>query len=357
MSVPYIPQNVVLQSGNAQNLVSWDMVPGATSYSVQRSTDGITFSSVGTTTTNGYLDTAVVVGISYFYQVGSTNVSGTSPYAASYPISIVPCLPGQINLGYLRYLSQLRADKLHSLYLTVDEWNSNINQSMFELADILTTKFGDDYFLAPPLLIPLTGAVSYTLPDGSNYPVNGVNSPAMYKLSGVDMNISGSTPGPSPGWIPLARANWSDRDRFTVYPGQSGALNNLSQAAYRVMGQQLYIFPPNQNQVIQLWYVPVTQMLLQDTDMLLFSFSGWSEYIIIDAAMKAMIKEESFDKWSALNQAKQVQIERIETTAANRDVGQPNSVSNVRGVMGDPGFSNWGSSFGGGGFGGSWGGY
>ncbi len=123
------------------------------------------------------------------------------------------------------------------------------------------------------------------------------------------------------------------------------------------MGQNLFIFPPNQNQTIQLWYIPITTQLLSDTDMLPFSFSGWVEYIIIDAAMKAMIKEESLEKWNALNASKQVQILRIETTAANRDVGQPNSVSNTRATMGDPGFSNWGNGYGGGGFGGSGSGY
>lgn len=353
MSIPYMPQQVVLQTGNGKNFLTWNIAPGATSYSIQRSIDGINFSNLGTSVAPTYLDSAVTVGVSYYYQVASVNVSGSSPYTASYPVSIVPCLPGQINLGYLRYLSQLRADKLNSDYLTTDEWNSNINQSMFELADILTTKFGDDYFLAPPLIIPLTGQVSYPLPDGSNYS----NAPAIYKLSGVDANISGSAPGPNAGWVPLARANWSDRDKCTTYPGQAVALNNIYQMSYREMGQNLFVFPTNQNQLLQLWYVPIMPQLLQDTDMLAFSFSGWSEYIIVDAAMKAMIKEESLEKWNALNAIKNVLIERIETTAANRDVGQPNAVSNVRATMGDPGFSNWGNGFGGGGFGGGGSGY
>lgn len=119
------------------------------------------------------------------------------------------------------------------------------------------------------------------------------------------------------------------------------------------MGSNLFVFPTNQNQLIQLWYVPIMSQMLLDTDMLSFSFSGWSEYLIVDAAMKAMIKEESFDKWQALNQDKQVLIQRIETTAPNRDAGQPNSVSNTRETMGDPGFSGWGN---GGGFGGGFGG-
>lgn len=344
MSIPYQPINVVLQTGNGQNLISWDLVPGATSFVVNRSTDGINFTSVGTSTATTYFDAAVTVGTNYFYQVASANSLGTSSFAPTYPVSITPCLPGQINLGYIRYLAQLRADKLDSQYLTTDEWNSNINQSMFELADILTTKFGDDYFLAPPVIIPLTGLDYYPLPNGSNYS----GAPAIYKLSGVDVNVSGQYSGINAGWVPLSRFNWSDRDKYTVWPGQVGALFNVNQMGYREMGSNIHLIPANMNQVIRLWYVPISAQLLQDTDMLSFSFSGWSEYIIIDAAMKAMVKEESLEKWSALKGLKDALMERIETTAANRDVGQPNSVSNVRATMGDPGFSNWGGGMGGG---------
>jgi hypothetical protein len=82
--------------------------------------------------------------------------------------------------------------------------------------------------------------------------------------------------------------------------------------------------------------------------MLTFSISGWSEYIIVDSAMKAAVKERDFEKIAALQSMKAVQIERIETSAANRDVDQPNSVSNTRAQMGDPGFNSFGSGFGGG---------
>lgn len=353
MSAPYFPVNVVLQTGNGQNYLTWDIVVGATSYSVQRSTDGVTFATIASPSVNNYLNSTVTIGTSYYYQVAAVNSSGTSAYSASYPVSIVPCLPGQINLGYIRYLTKLRADKLNSEYLTLDEWNSNINQSIYELYDILTTKFGDDYFFAPALRINLTGSDSYPLPDGSNYS----GAPALFKLNGVDVNISGASTGPNAGWTPLAKSNWSDRDKYTTFPGQAGALNNVYQMSYRPMGNNLFIFPVNNNQLIRLWYVPIMTQLLQDTDMLPFSISGWSEYVIIDAAMKAMVKEESLEKWNALDAGKKLQIERIETTAANRDVGQPNTVSNVRSTMGDPGFSNWGNGYGGGGFGGAGMGY
>jgi hypothetical protein len=357
--IPYQPSNVILQSGNGQNLVTWDLVVGATSYSVQRSVDGVTFTNLGSPVGNSYLDTTCLVGTQYWYQVASVDGSGTSAYSASYPVSITPCLPGQMNLGYIRYLAQLRADKLNSQYLTTDEWNSNINLSINELYDILVTNYGDDYFFAPKLLIPLTGLESYPLPDGSANFINvlGQTAPAIYKLNGVDANISGGSNGPNAGWIPMARINWSDRDKYTTWPGQAGALNNIYQMSYRMMGNRIYIFPQNMNQIIRLNYVPILTQLVQDTDMLPFSISGWVEYIIVDAAMKAMIKEESLEKWNALQGTKAGLQARIEVSAVNKDVGQPNTVSNTRNTMGDPGFSNWGNGYGGGGFGGGGSGY
>ena len=358
MAIPAAPSTVVLQTGNQQNLVSWNLVSGALTYQVQRSVDVVTFTNIGApVAVNSYVDSAVSVGTAYYYQVDAINLSGPSAFTASYPPSITPCLPGQINLGYLRYMAQLRSDKLNSEYLTTDEWNWNINQSIGDLGDQLTAAYGEDYFLAPPLLIPLTGLNFYPLPDGSNYPINGVNSPAILKLTGIDANVGGASQGPNAGWIPLSRSNWSDRDKYTTFPGQAGALNNIYQMSYREMGQNLWIFPSNMNMTIRLLYIPIFAQLLQDTDMLPFSFSGWSEFVVIDAAMKAMVKEESLEKWNALAADKTAIVQRIMVAASNRDVGQPNAVSNVRSTMGDPGFSNWGNGYGGGGFGGGGSGY
>ena len=346
-----IPTLVTLQTGNGQNLLTWNFVPGATGYTVQRCTDGVTFVTVASPTLNFYTDSAAIVGTAYFYQVSASTAPTT--YVASYPASITPCLPGQINLGYLRYNAQLRADKLNSPYLTTDEWNWNINQSATELYDILVTHYGEDYFFAPPLNIAMTGAASYPVPDGALYSA----APALYKLNGIDANVSGAAGGPNAGWIPLGRSNWSDRDRYTTFPGQAGALNNVYQMSYRTMGNQIYFFPANQNMLVRIWYVPMLAQMLLDTDMLPFSISGWSEFVIVDAAIKAMDKEESFEKSAALMQKKMGLIERIETSAMNRDAGQPNAVSNIRATTGDVGFSDWGNGFGGGGFGGSGMGY
>ena len=342
MSVPSTPQQIILQTGNGQNLLSWSLVSTATSYSVQRSTDGVNFTALSSPTTNSYLDTSVSVGTAYYYQLAATNGSGSSAYVSSYPASIVPCTPGQINLGYIRYLAQLRADKLNSQFLTTDEWNSNINQSAYELYDILITKYGDDYFLAPFVVFSTTGASAYPLPDGAT--TIGVGIPAaMYKLLGVDCGVAVS----NNAWLTLPRFNWIDRNRF-IYPQLQANALGVFNLSYRQMGNQLYFIPtPSAGQFIRLSYVPVMQQMLQDTDMLPFSISGWSEYVIVDAAIKALLKEESFEQANTLMQTKAALMERIETVAANRDAGSPNTVSDSRtntGAWDSGGFGSNGSS-------------
>jgi hypothetical protein len=360
--IPFPPTNLVLSTGNGQNFLTWQQVAGATSYTVQRSTTGIvgSYSTVASPAANTFLDVAATVGTQYWYQVASTNSSGTSTYSSvgtnGQPLTITPCLPGQINLGYLRYMSRLQADQLNSQFLTDDEWNFNINQSVAELYDILVTKFGDDYFFAPPLIIPLTGANAYDLPNGGNYQLPNLSfPPALYKLNGIDVNINGVTATPNAIWVPVARFNWSDRDRYQFF-GINGLYNAAFQLAYRPMGSQIQIIPANSAQVIRMWYVPIVQQLLQDTDMLPFSVSGWSEYVIVDAAMKAMLKQESFEQAQAKAGQKAALKERIETTAANRDAGNSNTVSNVRATSSDPAFSN-GLGYGNSGYGGFGGGF
>lgn len=56
-------------------------------------------------------------------------------------------------------------------------------------------------------------------------------------------------------------------------------------------------------------------------------FNGWSEYVIIDAAIKCLVKEES-DVSVLMMEKKQV-LDRIEAMASNRDAGEPERVTDV----------------------------
>jgi hypothetical protein len=80
---------------------------------------------------------------------------------------------------------------------------------------------------------------------------------------------------------------------------------------------------PQANQTIRVWYVPEMTTLAVDADEVK-GVSGWTEYIIIDAAIKCMQKEES--DVSVLMAQKAAMLKRIDGAAANRDAGEPQTV-------------------------------
>src|SRR5580698_10786363 len=97
--IPSVPNNFYVQMGNAQIFLIWNNVPGATGYVVQRSTDGVNYTTVSTPTLNSFLDTSVLVGVQYWYQVASSNLSGTSNFAQTQANGLaatqIPTISGQ----------------------------------------------------------------------------------------------------------------------------------------------------------------------------------------------------------------------------------------------------------------------
>lgn len=326
MAIPGIPSNFNLQTANQQNYASWNITTGATSYDVQRSTDGVTYASVATPAITGYLDTSVTIGVQYWYKIAAVNSDGTSPYTLAQ--SCVPTQNGEMSLGQIRLNAQQRADRVNSQFVTLTEWNSYINQSLFELYDLLITAYGEEYFAAPALTFTTDGTSQfYDLPNGTNYSA----APAFYKLMGVDLGLNISAT-PNNGWVTLEKFNFIDRNAF-YYPNTNSSQYGVFNMRYRLFGNKIEFIPtPSSSQPMRLWYVPRMTMLLKDTDITTAGVSGWMEYVITDAAIKALQKEES--DVSVLGQQKMALMKRIEAAAMNRDTGQPDTISDTRGATG-----------------------
>ena len=328
MALPGIPQNFYVQQGNRQVFLSWDLAAGATSYQIQRSTDNITFSNLATVTTPSYLDTAVTTGTTYYYQVASVSTGGTSPYTPSQ--SVVPTPTAEMSLGQLRLSAQQRADRVNSNFVTVPEWNSYINQSMYELYDLLITVY-EDYFVTTPAQFSTDGnTYLYQLPDGVTVFQNGVTgldgyvAPPFYKLMGVDLAVQTA----NNAWVTMDKFNFMDRNRF-VYPNTASTIYGVFNMQYRLLGDKIEFIPtPSARQLIRIWYIPRLNQLLQDNDLTTTSISGWIEYVIVDAAIKALQKEES--DGSVLMVQKQALMQRIQDSAMNRDAGRPDRITDVR---------------------------
>lgn len=340
MAAPATPRNLYVQQGNGQVFLSWDICTGATSYTVQRSTDNVTFSSLGSAVVNNYLDTTCTIGTQYFYKVYSTNSDGDSSATSSQ--SAIPAYTGIEPLGALRLQAQQRADRVNSNFVTLPEWNNYINQSYFELYDLLVSLYEDYYYQTYVFQTDGTSS-EYALPNGVlTDATTGAVARPFYKLLGVDLGLANNNNAK----VSVHKFDLIERNRY-VYPNITSTFMGVFNLRYRIMGSNIKFIPtPSAGQYITLWYVPRLTRLLKDIDMC-DGVSGWTEYIIIDAAIKALQKEES--DVSVLMAQKQALIDRIQSTAMNRDAGQPDTISPTRNRTGGGGYGGpgWDGAFGG----------
>jgi len=234
----------------------------------------------------------------------------------------------QLQTAVLQRADMLTASGVSSNYISSSELTSYINQSYFEYYDLITDKFGNDYYAAPPTQFTTNGTSQlYSLPDGVTSFTNGVSGgsfvpPPFFKLLGVDLSLSTT----NDSFVTLRPFNFSDRNRYAVPNFQS--FYGVTNLRYRIIGsnpQQIWFTPiPSQGQTMQILYIPQMTQLSASGDQI-FDPAGWGEYIVNDAAIKCLIKEES--DVSVLMARKQALITRIEAAAENRDAGSPATVN------------------------------
>ncbi len=196
------------------------------------------------------------------------------------------------------------------LFVTDSELITYINQSYFELYDLLVAAFGNNYYTAAAHQFTSDGSsMFYALPTD------------FYKMLGLDLML-GNT---QQSWITIHRFEFIDRNRFAVPNFQS--FYGVTNIRYRIHGNNLWLTPiPAGGQNFQLWYIPEMTLLASLSDTL-DGVSGWTEYVIVDAAIKCAQKEES--DVSVLLAQKAGLITRIEAMADTRDAGAPPKVSDA----------------------------
>lgn len=223
-----------------------------------------------------------------------------------------------ITLGELKTQVRQRADMENSTFISDDELTDYINKSKDELYDILVQKFGADYYTTYQDISLVSGTSEYSLPVD------------FYKAMGVDYQVTGDGK-----WITLRPFMFSERNRYnsTVRNSIIGAID----LEYRIRNDKLWFRnAPIQSGTARLWYIPVATDLSSDTDTIM-GVNGWEEYVVIDAAIKCLVKEES--DTTALRSDKQAMMQRIEAAAENRDAGSPQRVTDARS---DDYYENWG---------------
>ena len=241
----------------------------------------------------------------------------------------MPLTPGQTTFLSVRDAVRQRSDQVNSTFVQEDELKNYVNLSYFELYDLLVTKF-EDYFVATPVVVSTSDPASALMSNNITF----ITLPNdFYKLKGVDLMQS---PTNNTYIRTLETFPWAERYKFL---SPISTLYNPYNLRYSLLGNKLAIVPMASSVYLQIWYVPRPTSLVGDND-IIDGVSGWEEYIIIDAAIKCMQKEES--DISVLAAQKAAIIKRIEDTAANRDVGQPKKMSDTlwKGYYNSNGSSN-----------------
>lgn len=212
-----------------------------------------------------------------------------------------------ITLLELRTQARQRADMEKSQFVKDAELNNYINNSIAELYDLISDAYGSDYFVTSSALSIVAGTKQYALPA------------TFYELKAVDLNIGGSE------YIDVPKFNFAERNKYSNFgPWQFYKNTNVR---YRLIGSTIYFSPtPSQNADAVLWFVPLATKLVDDDDTL-DDLNGYAEYVIIDAAIKMLQKQD--DDVSVLAAQKSFIIERIKTKTMNRDAGHPSSVTDV----------------------------
>lgn len=312
------PSGFEAQSYEGLVQLTWDYTPLATTYYISRSTDGITYSALAQTTALFYQDKSGTLNQIYYYYIqAATSLASSVATSAQTAQSLKP---GQTTLASLRLQSQLRADLVNNPNIQDYEWNLMISQSYKELYDILVQKFGNDYFIQVPYSYVTTGQIDTTFgAQVFSLPKD------FYKLMRAEVALNSADPN---SWITLKKFEAIEANKFN-YPNIY-TMYGITNLRYRVWGNYLHIVPlAASGQTIRIWYAPRPSQLINDSD-IVDGISGYEEYIIVDACIKAMVKQESLEQAQAFKIQKTDLMRRIEEAANNRDVGQPEVVSDVR---------------------------
>lgn len=208
-----------------------------------------------------------------------------------------------VTLSELRTQARQRADMVGSNFVSDSELNGYINASIAELYDLLVLNYGEEYFTSPTAhtFSTSSGTDMYDLPA------------TFYKLSGIDVLVGSR-------WVPIKKYQFKERNR-----GQDGS--RVRDARYRLHGSKVRFTPePTGTHSVRMWYIPAPTKLSLDADTF-DGISGWEEYVVVDAAMKMLSKEES--DVSVLSKEKDRLTVRIQMASANRDVAEAECITDI----------------------------
>jgi hypothetical protein len=226
---------------------------------------------------------------------------------------------GTQTLADLVAAAQSESDCVNDPHITTTEWNTWINNGYFRLYNLLIQKFGDDYF---------TSQATITT-DGVN---NLFALPSDFYKGLLVECISGM--GVAAGFpVTMRPFMLREKNRY-MFPNALVVAPFFPR--YRLQGSSILFAPtPSNGLVINIWYAPKLGPLANPTDSAT-DLSGYLDMVVLNAAIKALLKQER-DASSQMLRLRELMAE-IDAAAANRNVGEPNTVVITEGE----GFGPWG---------------
>lgn len=204
-------------------------------------------------------------------------------------------------LTQFRTRTRQRADMENSNFVSDSELTGYVNKSISELYDLLVSS-NSEYFLSSSTTVVASGESTITLPAD------------FYKLRGVDFYLGG---------------RWTDLEQFNFNERNLDSATNLigCHVKYRLQGATIKLIPEdNVDGQYRVWYTPLPTELSSDSDSF-EGINGWEEYVVVDAAIKCLQKEES--STTDLEKAKAHLGKRVADMAAKRDSAKPKTITNV----------------------------
>ena len=206
-----------------------------------------------------------------------------------------------------------RADMENSVFVSDTEIRVWLNAALAELHDIMILCF-EDYYV---------NTTTYSLP-GTN---PGTLPADFYKALGVDFETGGVT-------YSVKRYSFAERN---MYNSNAGIVNgNIAALRYNVRDDKIHFIPETPpSGTVTLHYIPECQQFRtggEDDAANINSKNksvaiGYQEYLVVSAAIKCLMKEES-DVRMLLAEKANIQ-KRIENAAPRKDAGQSHKIVDV----------------------------
>jgi len=222
-----------------------------------------------------------------------------------------------IPLSQLITSAQRRADMVNSTFVDTATWTDYANSAQEGLFVKVSTAFKDTFFKhADFTLVNGVGNNEYALAG------SGGSVPDFRRLRGLEQDPTLATRRNIP------KFNFTDRNLFRRGTALGAFAPQSQQKGYRVVSRSTLLIEPPENCAgnYRLYYVPGPTAFILTTDNMMPELEPWQEWLFLDMARQALLKEES--DISGV-ETRQRDIELDMSAAAETDEAEQDSVVDV----------------------------